>query len=121
MYVYEKESFICTIFICIFSVEDGTSIDIPSIENDDEFWQIIHRFEDGILAGIDLFISTPPSPRSIMDMKEHSLLFEQAIKRKTIESHSSRDLGKKKFRTNGNATRSTSDEQSTHDSRKYHR
>ena len=39
-----KKSFICIIFICISSVEDGTSIDIPSIENDDEFWQIIHRF-----------------------------------------------------------------------------
>ncbi len=43
-------------------MENGTLINIPLIKNDDDFWDIIRIFQNGILAGNDLFISTPPLP-----------------------------------------------------------
>ncbi len=42
-------------------MENGTLINLPFIENEDEFWDIIRIFQNGILAGNDLFISTPKS------------------------------------------------------------
>jgi hypothetical protein len=47
--------------ILIHLVENGTLVNIPSIETEDEFWDVIRIFQNGILAGVDLFISTPPS------------------------------------------------------------
>jgi hypothetical protein len=41
-------------------VENGTIINLPSIENKTDFWDIIRTFQNGILAGNDLFISTSP-------------------------------------------------------------
>ena len=66
-------------FTSISLVEDGTSVHIPSIENEDEFWEIIHLFQNGILAGIDLFISTPPT----MNIQNPSFFIDQSIKRKS--------------------------------------
>lgn len=43
-------------------MENGTSINVPLIENEQDFWDIIRTFLNGILAGNDLFISTPPQP-----------------------------------------------------------
>ncbi|CAF5156238.1 unnamed protein product, partial [Rotaria sp. Silwood1] len=41
-------------------LENGTIVNIPNIENEDDFWEIIRMFQNGILAGNDLFISTLP-------------------------------------------------------------
>lgn len=95
-------------------MEDGTSsVQIPSIENEEQFWEIIHRFQNGILAGIDLFISKPPSSVSTMDIKQS---IDQSIKRKNDTFHSGKSfveiiyshieiLDNKRFRSNGKSNR----------------
>jgi hypothetical protein len=50
-----------------YLVENGTIVNIPSIENEEEFWEIIRIFQNGILAGNDLFISSPPPPPGVND------------------------------------------------------
>lgn len=49
-------------------MKNGTIINVPYIENEDEFWDIIRLFQNGILAGNDLFIST--IPQSIMNQSK---------------------------------------------------
>ena len=41
-------------------MENGTIVNIPNIESEDDFWDVIYTFQNGILAGHDLFISTLP-------------------------------------------------------------
>lgn len=43
-------------------MENETLINIPLIKNKRDFWEIIRIFQNGILAGNDLFVSTPPIP-----------------------------------------------------------
>jgi hypothetical protein len=50
-------------------VENGTIVNIPSIENEDDFWEIIRIFQNGILAGSDLFVSSPPPPPALNQSK----------------------------------------------------
>jgi len=42
-------------------VENGSIVYVPHIDTQDDFWDIIHTFQNGILNSNDLFISTPPS------------------------------------------------------------
>lgn len=79
-----------------YLVENGTLIDIPLIENEEHFWDIMRVFQNGILAGNDLFISTPPqtidfngSPNEILFDSDLSLSNHEN-KRKSIEF----DIGK---------------------------
>jgi hypothetical protein len=49
----------------VFSFEsvakNSTIVNIPYFESQDEFWDVIRIFQNGISAGNDLFASTPPS------------------------------------------------------------
>ncbi|CAF3053354.1 unnamed protein product [Rotaria sp. Silwood2] len=109
-------------------LENGTIVNIPNIENEDDFWEIIRIFQNGILAGNDLFIST--LPHSIMnqsndssssyldsslspDKKELSPLINQNIKRKSTELNSEN----KTFLINGKVPRATSTEKSVYDTK----
>ncbi|CAF0839712.1 unnamed protein product, partial [Rotaria sordida] len=109
-------------------LENGTIINIPNIENEDDFWDIIRMFQNGILAGNDLFISTLPhstmnqsngSSSSFLDSslspdkKELSPLINQNIKRKSTELNSEN----KTFLTNGKIPRATSIEKSVYDTK----
>ncbi len=93
-------------------MENGTLINLPFIENEDEFWNIIRIFQNGILAGNDLFISTPKSTinqsKNLIILKIiktkfwldngsslSSDLFNHNIKRKSIEFDSGKYLKKK--------------------------
>lgn len=103
-------------------MENGTSVDVPFVETEEDFWEIIRIFQNGILAGNDLFISTPP-PQPVIDQS----VLDNDNKRKSIEF----DLGKywKKmffensliikddeiYLTNGKASKSNSDKESVYE------
>jgi hypothetical protein len=57
-------------------VENGTLINVPLIENENDFWEIIRVFQNGILAGNDLFISTPPLPHPVMDQSKNLIILK---------------------------------------------
>jgi hypothetical protein len=42
-------------------VENSTTVYIPHLETQEDFWEVIRTLQNVILAGSDLFISTPPS------------------------------------------------------------
>ncbi|CAF4715824.1 unnamed protein product, partial [Rotaria sp. Silwood1] len=109
-------------------LENGTIVNIPNIENEDDFWEIIRMFQNGILAGNDLFISTLPhstmnqsngSSSSFLDSslspdkKEISSSLNQNIKRKSTELKSEN----KTFLTNGKVPKVTSTENSVYDTK----
>jgi len=77
--MYDSKYLIFEIRILIHLVENGTLVNIPSIDNKENFWNVIRVFQNGILAGIDLFTSTPPLPHSTTN---------HPIKRKSIEFNS---------------------------------
>lgn len=44
---------------CSRLVESNARLQVPSMEIEDDFWDILHDFQNAILADEDLFISTP--------------------------------------------------------------
>ncbi len=47
-------------------MENEILVNIPSIETEADFWDVIRVFQNGILAGVDLFISTPPTSKCLI-------------------------------------------------------
>jgi hypothetical protein len=41
-------------------VENGSIVYISQLDTTDDFWDVIHTFQNVVLSGNDLFISTPP-------------------------------------------------------------
>ncbi len=58
-------------------MENGTIINLPSIENKTDFWDIIRTFQNGISAGNDLFISTSP----VINSSKNFLIFSFCLLR----------------------------------------
>lgn len=59
-YTKKLLTFETIMFIVLCLVENGTIVNVPLIEKEDDFWDIIRIFQNCILAGNDLFISTSP-------------------------------------------------------------
>ena len=43
-------------------MENNTEVSIPQMKSPEDFWEAIRSVQNAILAGHDLFISTPPPP-----------------------------------------------------------
>ncbi|CAF0921739.1 unnamed protein product [Adineta steineri] len=96
-------------------LENGITIDLPSIENKNEFWNIIRIIENDILVANDLFLSTPPTLNRSNGSSSTSLdspVLQQTTKRKVTES-----IEDKTFLTNGKASKSDSNEKSAYDTK----
>ena len=58
-----------------YLVENGTTIYIPHFGTQEDFWDVIRKFQNAILAGNDLFIASPPLPSNPSKHLTASLAF----------------------------------------------
>jgi len=72
-----------------FVVENGTLVDVPLIESEEDFWNIIRRFQNGILAGNDLLVSTLPQPTTTIDEDQSKDLLDFNRIRNSVQLDSS--------------------------------
>ena len=56
-----------------YLVENGTTIYIPHFRAEEDFWDVIRKFQNAILAGSDLFIALPPLPSNTSKHRTGSL------------------------------------------------
>lgn len=114
-------------------LENNTEIYVPQMKTSDDFWDVIRTVQIGILAGQDLFISTPPLPTNQSngssssfldssvspDKKDSSPLYRPLInektKRKSTEFLSQTE--NRSFVNNGKVPRSNSSERSAHETK----
>ncbi|UJR30004.1 hypothetical protein I4U23_017550 [Adineta vaga] len=116
-------------------LDNGTIIFLSHLDTLDDFWDVIRTFQNVILSGNDLFISTPPvaslnnqsngSSSSFLDSsvspdkKEcapaNRSTISNAMKRKSTELISYSD--NKTFISNGKSARSDSNERSVYDTK----
>ena len=89
---------------CSRLVENNARLQLPSMETKDDFWDILHDFQNAILAEEDLFISIPPdfaigqnNKRKIDESQEESI-FSTVRKRRPrhvdVEDEPAYDLSK---------------------------